>query len=62
MASPAHPSASYESPYAWARLVVSLMLMTFGGVGMYVVPVALPAGAGRVRRRARRRVDALHGA
>ncbi len=43
MASPAHPSASYESPYAWARLVASLMLMTFGGVGMYTVIVALPA-------------------
>jgi MFS family permease len=32
-----------ESPYAWARLVASLALMTIGGSGMYVVTVALPA-------------------
>ena len=32
-----------ESPYAWARLVASLMLMTISGVGMYAVAVALPA-------------------
>ena len=32
-----------ESPYAWTRLVVSLLLMTIGGSGMYVVAVALPA-------------------
>ena len=43
MASPAHPSASYESPYAWTRLVASLLLTTIGGVGMYSVVVALPA-------------------
>lgn len=31
-----------ESPYAWARLVASLAVMTVGGVGMYVMSVALP--------------------
>ena len=31
-----------ESPYAWARLTVSLLLMTVGGSGMYVVAVVLP--------------------
>jgi MFS family permease len=32
-----------ESPYAWARLLASLALMTISGVGMYAVAVALPA-------------------
>ena len=32
-----------ESPYAWSRLVVSLVLSTIGGVGMWSVVVALPA-------------------
>jgi MFS family permease len=31
-----------ESPYAWARLCVSLMLMTIGGSGMYAITVVLP--------------------
>jgi MFS family permease len=31
-----------ESPYAWARLAVSLLLMTIGGSGMYSVAVVLP--------------------
>ncbi len=31
-----------ESPYAWTRLVVSLLLMTIGGSGMYSVAVVLP--------------------
>ncbi len=31
-----------ESPYAWLRLVVSLVLMTIGGSGMYSVTVVLP--------------------
>ncbi len=31
-----------ESPYAWARLLASLALMTLGGVGMYAAAVALP--------------------
>jgi len=34
--------AAAESPYAWWRLVVSLALMTLGGVGMYSVTVVLP--------------------
>jgi len=33
---------SIESPYAWARLGVSLLLMTIGGCGMYSVAVVLP--------------------
>src|SRR5690349_4535778 len=32
-----------ESTYAWLRLGASLALMTVGGVGMYVMSVALPA-------------------
>ncbi len=32
-----------ESPYAWVRLGVSLLLSTIGGVGMWSVVVALPA-------------------
>jgi MFS family permease len=32
-----------ESPYAWTRLLASLVLMTISGVGMYAVAVALPA-------------------
>jgi MFS family permease len=32
-----------ESPYAWMRLGVSLLLMTIGGSGMYSVTVVLPA-------------------
>jgi MFS family permease len=31
-----------ESPYAWMRLAVSLLLMTIGGSGMYAVTVVLP--------------------
>jgi MFS family permease len=36
-------NAQPESPYAWTRLAASLALMTLGGVGMYVMSVALPA-------------------
>ncbi len=32
-----------ESRYAWVRLLVSLALMTIGGVGMYGAAVVLPA-------------------
>jgi MFS family permease len=31
-----------ESPYAWGRLAMSLLLMTIGGSGMYSVTVVLP--------------------
>jgi MFS family permease len=31
-----------ESPYAWLRLGVSLLLMTIGGSGMYSITVVLP--------------------
>ena len=32
-----------DSPYAWFRLVVAMVLCTIGGVGMWSVVVALPA-------------------
>ena len=32
-----------ESPYAWRRLLIALVLSTIGGVGMWSVVVALPA-------------------
>ena len=32
-----------ESAYAWWRLMVSLLLMTIGGAGMYAVTVVLPS-------------------
>jgi MFS family permease len=35
-------AAPVESAYAWARLSVSLLLMTIGGSGMYAVTVVLP--------------------
>jgi MFS family permease len=38
---PAH-APQRESPYAWLRLTVSLLLMTIGGAGMYAVTVVLP--------------------
>ncbi len=37
------PHDGIDSAYAWARLLVSLLLMTIGGVGMYVAAVVLPA-------------------
>ena len=49
-----------DSRYAWMRLVVTLALMTIGSGGMYVGRRRAARGAGRVRRRARRRVAALH--
>jgi MFS family permease len=36
------PASQIESPYAWWRLGVSLVLMTIGGSGMYSVTVVLP--------------------
>ena len=35
-------SGEAESPYAWVRLGISVLLMTIGGSGMYSVTVALP--------------------
>ena len=35
-------SGGIESPYAWTRLCVSLLLMTIGGSGVYTVSVVLP--------------------
>lgn len=44
LGSPAAPARhAVESPYAWWRLAVSLLLMTIGGSGMYSVTVVLPA-------------------
>jgi MFS family permease len=39
-AAPAEPAT--DSAYAWTRLLVSLLLMTLGGSGMYSVTVVLP--------------------
>jgi MFS family permease len=38
----AKSSGGIESPYAWTRLFVSLLLMTIGGSGVYTVSVVLP--------------------
>src|SRR5262245_9991044 len=35
-------SRDIESPYAWARLCASLVLMTIGGSGIYTISVVLP--------------------
>ena len=35
-------ASGIESPYAWTRLFVSLLLMTIGGSGVYTVSVVLP--------------------
>jgi MFS family permease len=43
MASDRMPHGEVESRYAWVRLMVSLLLSTVGGVGMWSVVVALPA-------------------
>ena len=32
-----------DSPYAWLRLAIAVVIGTIGGVGMWSVPVALPA-------------------
>ena len=39
---PTHASAGVDSPYAWFRLLVSLLLMTVGNGAMWVIPVVLP--------------------
>ena len=39
---PAARHDAIESPYAWARLAMSLLLMTIGGSGMYSITVVLP--------------------
>ncbi len=31
-----------DSPYAWSRLLISLMLATIGGIGLWSVIIALP--------------------
>jgi MFS family permease len=58
MTTHAGASPHFESRYAWARLVASLAVMTVGGVGMYVMSVALPlvqAELGATRAEASRR-------
>ena len=42
MNSGASPETQTDSPYAAARLLVALALMTVGAAGMYIVPVVLP--------------------
>jgi MFS family permease len=42
MSASGSPVAQAESTYAWLRLMVSLLLMTIGGAGMYAVTVVLP--------------------
>ncbi|MDB5809316.1 MAG: transporter [Betaproteobacteria bacterium] len=42
MKTPFATAQDIESPYAWTRLFVSLILMTIGGSGMYTVAVVLP--------------------
>jgi MFS family permease len=42
MTTPPALSSGIESPYAWTRLFVSLLLMTIGGSGVYTVSVVLP--------------------
>ncbi len=37
------PDHTADSRYAWTRLAVTLVLMTIGSGGMYVVAVVLPA-------------------
>src|SRR2546430_9167247 len=41
--------AGVESPFAWLRLVAAVVLSTLRSVGMWSVPVVLPAGEARVR-------------
>src|SRR3984957_9385263 len=40
---PYAPPGEVDSPYAWFRLIVAMLLCTIGGVGMWSVVVALPA-------------------
>src|SRR5688572_12183690 len=42
MNAPIATTKDIESPYAWGRLAVSLLLMTIGGSGMYSITVVLP--------------------
>ena len=42
MKADAGAAAGTDSAYAWTRLIVSLLLMTLGGSGMYSVTVVLP--------------------
>ncbi len=42
MSASPRPDQGIESRYAWTRLLVSLLLMTIGGSGMYAVTVVLP--------------------
>jgi MFS family permease len=37
------PRREVDSPYAWFRLGIAVLLSTIGGVGMWSVVVALPA-------------------
>ena len=56
----ANPQDLVESPYAWTRLAVSLVLMTIGGSGMYSITVVLPAIQAEFGVDSRRCVAAVH--
>ena len=43
MLAPGNLHAGVESPFAWLRLAVAAALGTIGSVGMWSVPVVLPA-------------------
>jgi MFS family permease len=40
---PGVPGSTVDSPYSWFRLIISLLISTVGGVGMWSVVVILPA-------------------
>lgn len=42
MPAPTPTEPAVDSAYAWARLMVSMLIMTIGGAGMYSVAVVLP--------------------
>src|ERR1700688_5055213 len=41
--SPSPAGTGVDSPYAWLRLTAAVVIGTIGSVGMWSVPVALPA-------------------
>ena len=43
MTSPSPAGSGVDSPYAWLRLTAAVVIGTIGSVGMWSVPVALPA-------------------
>lgn len=43
MTNPPTPSSAIDGPLAWRRLAAAVAVATIGGVGMWTIPVALPA-------------------